>query len=410
MRARWPRGLVAMLLAASAGALGAAAFLAGPAQAAPAACGSGLQPCPPSGTITASTTETSGTVTVTWVPGTPGATVTNPPPTPTIQWVAQPNPPPGFPQPPSGAVALSGQSCTPDMSGDLICTYQLPTGLLDNGYVLNGTYTVSATADDCALLVALCSASQTTESQVAVANPPVAPSGATAAIVPNSTPPLVSVTWNADPEPDIVGYQVFSGSSTTPFCQATTSVTNPLTYSCSAAPPANGSYTFHVVAYRYGATYSDLTADQSASAASASTNSVVVTGVSGTTTTTVAGAGKTLGSTSAGSTTTKSGTTGGTGSKSLDGTPGIIAASGATATTSGGGYNPTLPYGSALEAPTTRDPDAISVPAAPHKGSSVGTIAALGAGFLIAVIALHGLWLRSEVRRAGTLEAIEPES
>ncbi|MDQ1417506.1 MAG: hypothetical protein QOF81_3119, partial [Acidimicrobiaceae bacterium] len=50
-------------------------------------------------------------------------------------------------------------------------------------------------------------------------------------------------------------------------------------------------------------------------------------------------------------------------------------------------------------------------PVTAHKGkTSVGTIAVVGAGLLIAVIALHGLWLRSEVRRSGTLEALEPEA
>jgi hypothetical protein len=33
----------------------------------------------------------------------------------------------------------------------------------------------------------------------------------------------------------------------------------------------------------------------------------------------------------------------------------------------------------------------------------------VGAGVLVTVIAMHGLWLRSEVRRSGALEVLEPE-
>jgi hypothetical protein len=53
----------------------------------------------------------------------------------------------------------------------------------------------------------------------------------------------------------------------------------------------------------------------------------------------------------------------------------------------------------------------VAAPAAPAtKGkTSVGTIALIGAGLLVGVIALHGLWLRSEVRRTPVLEVLEPD-
>ncbi len=74
-----------------------------------------------------------------------------------------------------------------------------------------------------------------------------------------------------------------------------------------------------------------------------------------------------------------------------------------------------LPYNQQPSPPSSADHQRrhrrSTSPAVHHKGkTSVGSIAAIGAGLLVAVIALHGLWLRSEVRRADALEPLDPEA
>jgi hypothetical protein len=167
-----------------------------------------------------------------------------------------------------------------------------------------------------------------------------------------------------------------------------------------------------VVAVRWGGNYD--AASEKASAPSADSASVTVPGPPATTTT-------------VGSTTTlpplgpagfvpkavpgKLG--GGTGGGVLHApTPGTLAAPSADnpATAADPGFQPLLPYGATTTVPS--DPAVLSAPpVAPHKGkTSVGTIAVIGAGLLVAVIALHGLWLRAEVRRPTPLEALDPDA
>lgn len=412
MRARWPRAWAALLLIAGAGAVGASGLLAGPAQAvSDAGCGS-LQPCAPaSGAVAASTTENGGTITITWTPVEPGDTIN--PGSAKVAWVAQANAPTNAPAPADTGPVTLQPPCSQGAAGVLTCTYDWPSDMVNQGYLLNGTYSVSATATECTLLVD-CSKTSTAAlpASIGVANPASAPTNVTAVIIPGTNPQAVQISWAPNPEPDVVGYQVFAGTGTTPVCEAATSASNPNTYSCTAVPPKNGQYSYHVVAYRYGATYSTKVADQVGSPASATTKTVAITSDIGTvTTTTLAGAGSILGPTFSAKPSARKATVGGSGVSGLSASPhGAVSPSGTTSTTDGGGFNATLPYGSVPQSapPTTSDPAAIAV-AKPHKASSVGTIAAIGAGLLIAVIAVHGLWLRSEVRRAGTLEPLEPD-
>jgi hypothetical protein len=89
-------------------------------------------------------------------------------------------------------------------------------------------------------------------------------------------------------------------------------------------------------------------------------------------------------------------------------TPG---ASAATATTIDPGFAQVLPYGPSTAPDTTAKPTVAAGPQIPGpKGkNSVKSIALVGAGVLVTVIAMHGLWLRNEVRRTGALEVLEPE-
>lgn len=401
------------MLITGAGALGASGLLAGAgtAQAVPDA-GCGLQPCAPaSGAVTATTTESGGTITITWTPVQPGDLIN--PGKATIAWVPQANAPAHAPVPADTGPVTLQPPCAPGAAGALTCTYDWPSDMVNEGYLLNGMYSVSATATECFALVD-CSKTSTAAqpASIGIANPAAAPTNVTAVVVPGTNPQAVQISWAPNPEPDVVGYEVFSGTGTTPVCGQATSASNPDTYSCTAIPPKNGQYSYHVVAYRYGASYSTQVADQVGSPASATTKAVAITADTGTvTTTTLPGAGSILGPSFSAKPSPRKANAGGTGIKGLSAAPaGAAAATGTTSTTDGGGFNATLPYGSVPQSapPTTGDSAAIAV-GKPHKSSSVGTVAAIGAGLLIAVIAVHGLWLRSEVRRAGTLEPLEPD-
>lgn len=78
------------------------------------------------------------------------------------------------------------------------------------------------------------------------------------------------------------------------------------------------------------------------------------------------------------------------------------------------GYKSQLPYGSAApNANSSEDgPQAASAPltrASANGKDNVRTAAAVAGGLLAIVLAMHGMWLRAEVKRAGLLEAVEPE-
>jgi len=406
--ARWPRAVAALLLTAGAGCLGASVLLGAPASAdsAAAPCGGQLQvPCPPSAQVSAMSNETSGAITITWTPSKGVDTVF--PGDATLAWQPQASGAPAEPAPLAVTSSTLG-TCSATTNGPLVCSYPWPDSMLDTGYLLNGQYTVTASATECLLLDHLgCSTAGSVTQTIGIQNPAVAPTGVKAVLVPGSNPQAIQVSWAPNPEPDIVGYVVYSGTSTTPFCQVNSSPANPLTYSCQGIPTKNGSYNFHVVAYRYGATFSDQVAKQIAGAPSATTANVSVTGITAPVTTVPVS--NTLGN--IGVVTSPANNRGTSGPGHTSGTI-ILAAPtvpSITTTTLGGDFSPVLPYGTTSSTSSTVDPSALSVPTK-HKGSSVATIAAVGAGLLIGTIALHGVWLRSEVRRSGQLEPLDPES
>ncbi|MGH9125943.1 MAG: hypothetical protein ACRDZ8_14630 [Acidimicrobiales bacterium] len=407
MGARWPRALAAMLLVAGAGSVGALVLLAAPASATAtsAPCGGQLQlPCPPMAQVSATSSEMSGTITITWTPSKSVDTVTPGPAN--LAWQPQASGAPADPAPiPTQSASLEG--CSPGNLGQpVVCTYSWPSSLLNNGYVLNGQYAVTTSAKECLIVVGCSTVSSVTQT-IGVENPAVAPTGVKAALVPGSNPEAIQVSWTPNPEPDIVGYVVYSGTSTTPFCQVNSSPANPLSYSCQGIPTKNGNYSFHVVAYRYGNTFNDQVAKQVAGASSANTPNVSVTGITAPVTTLPVT--NTLGNIGVVTGPAKNGTTSGAGRTSGTVILAVPSVASTTTTTLGGDFSPVLPYGTTTSTSSTVDPSALSVPTK-HKGSSVATIAAVGAGLLVATIALHGVWLRSEVRRSGQLEPLDPES
>jgi hypothetical protein len=77
-------------------------------------------------------------------------------------------------------------------------------------------------------------------------------------------------------------------------------------------------------------------------------------------------------------------------------------------------YKQSLPYGSASPNSAAEDgsQQADSPPLArvsTNAKDNVRTAAAVAGGLLAIVLAMHGMWLRSEVKRAALLEAVEPE-
>jgi hypothetical protein len=408
--------VAAALVACGAGALGAGFLAAGPALAAPApdaVCGKSGQPlCAPKIDIT--TSESAGMFTITWTSDGPLDTVN--PGTPTLTWVQQPNTPVTAPPMNTNAISLSGPGCTG--STTVVCTYSWPSTLEISGFVINGTYTLSASAEDCVLLSMLCSTTTTTTvtPAVAVANVPPPPTNVTASQGPNLS--TVKISWNRNPEPDIAGYQVLrsDGSSA---CLVPATVQNPAQYSCIDSPTKDGAYKYTVVADRWGATYDTHVDKQAASTPSSPpTKAVIVSGTSANTTTTVAaGTAGTLGPVGfVPKLTPTNSATGGGGGAAFNPklAPAVTTPAAPVDTPANGdtGFLPSLPYGQRAAPTTTTDPAVITVPAAPHKAkaTSVGSIAVVGAGLLLAVIALHGLWLRSEVRRSGALEVLEPRA
>jgi hypothetical protein len=77
-------------------------------------------------------------------------------------------------------------------------------------------------------------------------------------------------------------------------------------------------------------------------------------------------------------------------------------------------YKQSLPYGSAPGASSSEDGPQQAADAPPLARAStnakdnVRTAAAVAGGLLAIVLAMHGMWLRSEVKRAALLEPVEP--
>jgi hypothetical protein len=410
--ARGPRALLALVLTFGAGAFGAAALVtasaAGADQPHAATC-SGLT-CAP--VIQVVSMNADGTIRVTYS-ATKGlldrGSLSG-----TVAWSPPATVPPGAPQPvPTSAPLKDGQCVGNNANTFFTCDFPFPTPLLDGQFLLNGNYQVTGTAQDCVLGLN-CSQGTGTHSAFPIANPPAAPTNVKAELVANNS--AVKISWNPSPEPDVNGYQVLRADGSVG-CQLVT-VPVPTEYACTDTPTTDGSYAYHVVAHRWGPGYSTAVRDQPASAPSNTTKAVAVVGTSANTTTSVPGGTGTLGPAGFTGKVTP-GTPGKTvapgngpsGLKIAPGSPAVVSPE--TPVTPDPGFSPSLPYGAKPpEDPgTTVASSPLAAPVAPHKGkTSVGTIAVIGAGLLIGVIALHGLWLRSEVRRSPVLEVLEPET
>jgi hypothetical protein len=167
-----------------------------------------------------------------------------------------------------------------------------PWTLAKGKYILNGTYQVLAHGQACTppnIFNRISCTPADASDFVRVANPPV-PTANVAAVA-HTDPPAVSITWDPNPEPDVYAYAVFRLQDKklvgeVGHCEVAAAGSN----SC-PTPPAlldtasgGGTFSYQVLAYRYGATYS---AADAVSASSAPTKAVTVAGPPAPTTTTV---------------------------------------------------------------------------------------------------------------------------
>jgi len=409
----FPRGLravLALLVTAGAGMFGFSALAAAADGATPAAGSCGLNACAPH--VAINSIDPDGTVNVTFTPE--GPPIPQPVMDPstfaaTITWKPAGAIPAGAPVPSPTSGPMVKGTCTGGMGSPVTCDFSFPDAMRDNGFLLNGSYQVTATAKDCPLLVGgpNCTAGNADPQTYQIANPPSAPTNVKTELAQNSS--AVKISWTPSPEPDVIGYQVLRADNSVA-CSLTSEPT-PAEYACTDTPTADGSYAYHVVAHRWAPGYSTAVKDQPASPPSAATKAVSVVGTTANTTTSVAGGTGTLGPPGfTGKLTPGKAPSAGPGPNlHLGANPAAVVPN--TPTTPDPGFAATLPYGAQ---PTQTDPPtdsaSLAAPATPAKGkTSVGTIALIGAGLLVGVIALHGLWLRSEVRRTPVLEVLDPE-
>ncbi|MDQ1398757.1 MAG: hypothetical protein QOK20_689, partial [Acidimicrobiaceae bacterium] len=389
----------------SAGAFGVAAFSAGAAHAVTDSC---TPACP---VIAVDDMAANGSVRVTYTDPVAGAESVDPNSVAlTVIWKPQGDVPGTAPSPNPTTIRLTNANGMCTGTGPVTCDYPFPSALKVGGFALNGTYQLSASARDCGLLhLPPCSTTTTPTKSTTLTTPASTPGGVKADLLPDKSG--VKISWAANPEPDVFAYRVLRNDGS----EACNNLLTPADLSCSDTSSGGGTFSYRVIAIRYGADYNPKS--QVTSAPSTATKSVVVPGPPATTTTTITGG--TLPPLTQPPFPGKPGApkpvpgAGGTGTfNARPGTPAAAVAGSDTPANGDTGFAPTLPYGEQPSTTVNEDPGSIAAgPVTAHKGkTSVGTIAVVGAGLLIAVIALHGLWLRSEVRRSGTLEALEPEA
>jgi len=416
MRLRWPRALVALFIVCGTAALGVGALGVGTAEA--VTCGAlgvaGSCPAPNSSTISASPGETGGATAIktNW-----GGVATNghiDSLTVTVTYTS-PNGPAGAPRAPTAMNLTLPCATVAPSGGSQECDVAWPSETELNGFVLNGMYTLSISATTCpndtTNKLLSCSSQSTAPDAIAVVrNVPKQPANVKATLGPANS---AMVTWDPSPEPDVFAYAVRRSGLSTPIggCKLSFAPADldtlpacPVPLTVTDSTSGGGDFTYSVSAIRYGGSYAFADRVETA----ATSKKLTIPGppastVPGGGTGTAPGGGTGFGVFNAPK--SKPGTTPTSGLIPKI-TPGIAPAA---VTTIDPGFAPVLPYASTTD--TTAKPTAAAGPAvpAPKGKNSVKSIALVGAGVLVTVIAMHGLWLRSEVRRSGALEVLEPE-
>jgi hypothetical protein len=295
-----------------------------------------------------------------------------------VAWIAAPGRPQSAPAPqPSTSVTLplSSGSCT-SKGTVATCTWAWPLTYptKTKAWVLNGTYRVTPTSK----------VYSSTDLGVAVPPaPPVSPHGGSSAYG------TVSLFWGAgaSPEPDLVGYQVSRNNQVVYTCStdgagpgAGTPCHSPLSFN---DQPAAGTWTYHIVALRFGA------GSQAGGVVASPPASVTIP----------AGTGN-----------------GGGGSLYLPSVPivayppGVLpvaappppspAGQATTTTTAGPAGSQTLPYVSVPAQAQGQDPAALGSDAKETgpKKSNLDSVAAVALGLIALALAAHVWYLRGEMR------------
>ncbi|MDP9074662.1 MAG: hypothetical protein M3N98_10900, partial [Actinomycetota bacterium] len=266
MRLRWPRALLASSIVVGTATLGVGAIGVGTAAA--VQCGSiagvaGVCPTP-SGVVSASPSSTGGPSAIksSWTNVATDGRITNL--HVTVMWTSTGGPS-GAPQPAKTSVTdviLSCQTVAPAAGGQE-CDVAWPSDLESNGFVLNGTYSLTVTAIVCPANnnpLIPCSQPGSATGTAGVRNQPGAPPNVKATLVGNA----VKVTWDPSPEPDVFAYAVRRSGLVTPVggCQVSFAPADlkglptcsvPLSVTDSSS--GGGDFSYQVTAIRFGDTY-----------------------------------------------------------------------------------------------------------------------------------------------------------
>lgn len=277
--------------------------------------------------------------------------------------------------------------------------------------------------------------------QFVVDAPPVRPEKVNTAV--NEQKREVTVSWKANEEPDLVGYEVQRQLGSAPWEQVT--VTGKATTSAldQSTSQTGGTYRYRVVAFRSSAEVGKLNPSAPSDTSTARVSAPPVT----TTTTTTPPAkeeqeeqagssrsGSSTGSGSTGGSRTGSGSTSGTGTTGGGSSPSTTLATGGKVDLSGfaslleqarqsgqapegeeadGGFDEKLPFSgrsrSGASGDSGDDVGIIEEGVSDDGSGNLQSLAFLAGGLLATVLVMHLLWVRSEVRRAEVLEAVPPE-
>lgn len=317
---------------------------------------------------------------------------------------------------------------------------QLPTST----FPWNGTYRVDVAATGRDSVIDQTDEPGGGQSQFVIDAPPEQPEKPTTAV--NEQKREVTVSWKANEEPDLVGYEVQRQLGSASWEQVTVTGTTTTSVVDQSTSQTGGTYRYRVVAFRSSAEVGKL---NPSAPSDTSTARVSAPPVTTTTTTTTppddggegeraggsrsggsSGSGSTggrTGSGSAGSTGSTGSSTGGSSSTTLA-TSGKVDLSGFASlldqarrtgqTPSGedeadGGFDETLPFSARQRNGSSGDAGndiAILEEGVSDDGSGrVQSFAFLAGGLLATVLVMHLLWVRSEMHRAEVLEAVAPE-
>lgn len=320
--------------------------------------------------------------------------------------------------------------------------------LADRSFPWNGRYRVDVTATGRdGTLDTNGDETSTASADFVVDAPPAPPGTVTTAVTDDRK---VRVSWPANAEPDLVGYEVQRQLGSAPWAQVAVTGTGTRNVLDAATAEKGGTYRYRVVAFRASADAGKLNPSQPSSTSTAKVPDPPVTTTTTSSTTApdddeeeegrtggsrsgTSGSGSSTGGrtgSSGGSTTSTggSGTTATTlptsGKVDLSGFASLLEQSRrngqAPATLASGeddgGFEETLPF-SGRQRPTGDADDTAGNEVAileegvsDDGGDDVQSIAFLAGGLLATVLVMHLLWVRSEVHRAGVLEAVAPEA